>query len=45
MIKPYKPTEAYIVNMRLKKKEEVGKSSVIALPHWELLQKGKWEMV
>jgi predicted AAA+ superfamily ATPase len=35
----YTPGEAYIVNLSLKKKKRVGKTEVLAIPFWELLQK------
>lgn len=35
----YGPDKAYIVNLTLKKKRRVGKTDVIAIPYWELLQK------
>jgi uncharacterized protein len=34
----YIPEKAYIVNLSLKKKRRVGKTQVIALPYWDLLQ-------
>jgi uncharacterized protein len=34
----YSPDEAYMVNLTLKKKKKVGKTDVIAIPYWELLQ-------
>ena len=34
----YEPTEAYLINLSLKKKEKVGKTNVIAIPYWELLR-------
>jgi predicted AAA+ superfamily ATPase len=35
----YGPSEAYIVNLTLKKKKRVGKTDIIAMPYWELLQR------
>lgn len=35
----YAPEEAYIVNLSLKRKKRVGKTDIVAIPYWELLQR------
>jgi predicted AAA+ superfamily ATPase len=35
----YRPDKAYIVNLSLRKEKRVGKTDIIAIPYWELLQR------
>jgi predicted AAA+ superfamily ATPase len=35
----YGPEKAYVVNLSLKKKKRVGKTDIMAIPYWELIQK------
>ena len=39
----YRPAEAYVVNLSLRKKTRVGNTSVLSVPYWDLLYKPlKW---